>query len=422
MEYLSLTNKYPKLMKINRRNLLKRLSATPILGALASPALSVLPSTILANTPSDYQRDLFKELGLRTFINCAGPFTSMTGCLMPKEVLETIEVTGRQYVDLDTLQERVGERIAELLECEAAVVSSGCFGAMSIAAAGAIAGMDKNIVDQLPDTSGLKNEVILQESHMGGYVRAVTNIGAKLVLIKTPDDLKKAVNKRTSMMWFLNKYNHKGEINDEQWVALGKKYQIPTLNDCASDIPPMDNLFKYTKMGFDMVTFSGGKGLRGPQSAGLLIGKKKYIEAAKLHTPPRTNVGRAMKVNKEEILGMLVALEIYLAKDHEQEWKMWERQVKHIQDAANSVKGVTTEVFLPEIANEVPTLRIDWDHKKLDVKPQEVREKLRLGHPSILTWPTDETLQITTWMMEPGQERVVAHRVKQVLEEFIGNN
>ena len=343
-------------MMINRRKLLKRLSATPLLGTLSAPTLAVLPSTSMANTTSGYQRDLFKELGLRTFINCAGPFTSMTGCLMPEEVLEAIKITGRQYVDLDTLQERVGARIAELLECEAAIVSSGCFGAMSIAAAGAISGMDKNIVNQLPDTSGLKNEVILQESHMGGYVKAVTNIGAKLVLIKTPDELKKAVNKRTSMMWFLNKLNHQGEINDEEWVALGKKYQIPTLNDCASDIPPMDNLFKYTKMGFDMVTFSGGKGLRGPQSAGLLIGKKKYIEAAKLHTPPRTNVGRAMKVNKEEILGMLVALEIYLAKDHEQEWKMWEQQVKHIQDAANSVDGITTEIFLPEIANEVPTL------------------------------------------------------------------
>ena len=408
-------------MMINRRKLLKRLSATPFIGALAAPALTVLPTTSVAENPLDYQRDLFKELGLRTFINCAGPFTSMTGCLMPDEVLDAIKATGRQYVDLDTLQERVGARIAELLECEAAVVSSGCFGAMSIAAAGAISGMDKSIVGQLPDTSGLKNEVILQESHMGGYVKAVTNIGAKLVLIKTPNDLRKAINKRTSMMWFLNKFNHKGEINDQQWVALGKKYQIPTLNDCASDIPPMDNLFKYTKMGFDMVTFSGGKGLRGPQSAGLLIGKKKYIEAAKIHTPPRTNVGRAMKVNKEEILGMLVALEIYLAKDHEQEWEMWEQQVKHIQDAANSVKGVTTEVFLPEIANEVPTLRIDWDHEKFDVKPQKVREKLKLGHPSILTWPTDETLQVTTWMMEPGQERVVAHRVKQVLEEFLGS-
>ncbi|GJM27624.1 MAG: L-seryl-tRNA selenium transferase [Cyclobacteriaceae bacterium] len=399
---------------ITRRKLIKGLSSVPFLSGLTTTGLLANSTTTAIGAQG---RDLFKELGLQTFINCAGPFTSMTGCLMPEEVLESIKVAGRQYVDLDTVQDRVGERIAQLLDCEAAVVSSGCFGAMTIAAAGAISGMDTKIVDQLPDTTGLKNEVILQESHMGGYVRAVTNVGAKLVLVKSKKDLKKAVNEKTSMMWFLNKFNNKGEINDLEWVELGKKYKIPTLNDCASDIPPVDNLFKYTRMGFDMVTFSGGKGLRGPQSAGLLIGKKKYIEAAKLHTPPRTNVGRAMKVNKEEILGMLVALEIYLARDHQKDWKMWEEQIDHIRAAIDTVEGVTTEVYLPEIANEVPTLRVTWEQEKVKATYAEIRERLRVGHPSINIWPHDEDIQITTWMMVPGQERIVATRVKELLEQ-----
>lgn len=403
---------------ISRRKLLRGLSSIPFLGGLTGIGM-VTGIDANAVTPDVLStgRDLFKELGLRTFINCAGPFTSMTGCLMPDEVLNTIKTTGHQYVDLDTLQNRVGERIAELLNCESAVVSSGCFGAMSIGVAGVISGMDQKIVDQLPDTSGLKNEVILQESHMGGYLRALTNVGVKLVLVKSARDLKRAINEKTAMLWFLNKSNNIGEINDEEWAALGKKYNIPTFNDCASDIPPVDNLFKYTQMGFDMVAFSGGKGLRGPQSAGLLIGKKKYIDAAKLHTPPRSNIGRGMKVNKEEIFGMLVALEIYLAKDHKKEWKMWEQQVKHIQQAANSVDGVTTEIYLPEIANEVPTLRVNWDQSKVKATYAEVREKLRLGHPSIHIWPDDKTFQITTWMMEPGRERIVAKRVKEALEE-----
>ena len=403
---------------ISRRKLLRGLSSIPFLGGLTGIGM-VAGNDANAVTPDVLSpgRDLFKELGLRTFINCAGPFTSMTGCLMPEEVLDTIKTTGHQYVDLDTLQEKVGERIAELLHCEASVVSSGCFGAMTIGVAGAISGMDRKIVDQLPNTSGLSNEVIVQESHMGGYDRALTNAGAKIVSVKTPKDLKRAINNKTCMMWFLNKSNNKGEINDEEWAALGKKYNIPTFNDCASDIPPVDNLFKYTQMGFDMVAFSGGKGLRGPQSAGLLIGKKESIEAAKLHTPPRTNVGRAMKVNKEEILGMLVALEIYLATDHKKEWKMWEQQVKHIQQAASSVDGVTTEIYLPEIANEVPTLRVNWDQSKVKATYAEIREKLRLGHPSIHIWPDDKTFQITTWMMEPGRERIVAKRVKEALEE-----
>jgi L-seryl-tRNA(Ser) seleniumtransferase len=404
---------------ITRRSLLRKLSAVPILGGLAGMGLTSGVSTkAFSQNILPYTRNLFKELGLRTFINVAGPITSMTGCLMPDEVLDTIKASGTQYVDLDNLQDKVGERIAELLDCEYATVSSGCFGAMTIAIAGVISGMDQKIVDQLPDTSGLKNEVILQESHMGGYCRALTNAGAKIVLIKTRKDLKQAINDKTAMLWFLNKENGKGEIKHEEWVEIGQKYGVPTFNDCASDIPPVENLFKYTKMGFDLVAFSGGKGLRGPQSAGLLLGKKKYIEAARLHTPPRANLGRGMKVNKEEILGMLVALEMYLAKDHDKEWSMWEDQIKLIRESVTSVEGVEAETFIPEIANQVPTLRISWDQSKIKITAGEVREKLLQGHPSIQIWPDKDQVRISTWMMEPGRERVVAHRLREV---FIKN-
>jgi L-seryl-tRNA(Ser) seleniumtransferase len=402
---------------INRRKLLKVLTGVPFLGGMAGIGLaSEKSSYALAKPLLGQGRDLFAELGLRTFINCAGPFTSMTGCLMPNEVLNTIRKTGLEYVDLVSLQDKVGERIAQLLHCEAAIVSSGCFGAMSIGAAGVISGMDKSIVNQLPDVKDLKHEIILQESHMGGYTKALTNIGAKLVLVKNEEELKRAINEKTAMLWFLNKYNRKGKIDDESWVALGQQYNIPTFNDCASDIPPIDNLFKYTKMGFDLVAFSGGKGLRGPQSAGLLLGKKKYIDAAKLHAPPQVNIGRGMKVNKEEILGMLVALEIYLAKDHKKEWQIWETQIKHIQQTIDKVDGVSSEIYLPEIANEVPTLRVTWDQSKIKATYAEVRKRLRMGDPAIEIWPRDENMQITTWMMEPGQERMVAKRIREVLE------
>ncbi len=403
---------------IQRRRLLKVLSSLPFLGGMAGVGSTLLDQkSTLTQAAVGHERELFKELGLRTFINCAGPFTSMTGCLMPDEVLDAIRKTGQDYVDLSVLQDKVGDRIAELLDCEAAIVSSGCFGAMSIGVAGVMTGMDRELVQQLPDTEGLKNEIIVQESHKGGYTKALTNVGAKLITVNNAEELDRAISERTAMLWFLNKANKKGEINDEEWVALGKKHDIPTFNDCASDVPPVDNLFKYTRMGFDLVAFSGGKGLRGPQSAGLLFGKKKYIDAAKLNAPPSVNIGRGMKVNKEEIVGMLVALEIYLAKDHEQEWKMWEDQIKHIQKAVDSVEGVTSEIYLPEIANEVPTLRVTWDQESGKATYAEVRKRLRFGHPSIEIWPHDTDMQITTWMMEPGQERAVAQRVKEALEE-----
>ncbi|WP_299530124.1 aminotransferase class V-fold PLP-dependent enzyme [Ulvibacterium sp.] len=399
----------------SRRKVLKTLSTLPLIGGLLGPEL--LRAKVVEKTiAKPLARDFFKELGIRTFINAAGTYTSMTGSLMPKEVTDAITYGTSDYVNLDELQDKVGERIAQLLDCEYATVSSGCFGAMSIGMAGVLCGSDQEKVKQLPNTEGMKNEVILQESHNIGYTQALTNTGAKLVWVKTAKELEKAISKKTAMLWFLNANAEKGEIKWEEFVALGKKHNIPTFIDCAADVPPVENLFRFTKMGFDLVAFSGGKGLRGPQSAGLLLGKRKYIEAARMHTPPRgTTIGRGMKVNKEEVLGMLVALELYLAKDHKKEWQLWEDQIKLISDSAKSIKGVETEIHVPPHANHVPSLRIRWDEKVVKISKDDMRKKLRDGHPSIETVGNKEEVGITTWMMEPGQERIVAARVKEVL-------
>ncbi|SDM37258.1 aminotransferase class V-fold PLP-dependent enzyme [Kriegella aquimaris] len=399
----------------SRRKVLKTLSALPLVGGILGPSM-LTAKAVETTIAKPIARDFFKELGVRTFINAAGTYTSMTGSLMRKEVTEAINYGATEYVNLDELHDKVGERIAQLLECEYATVSSGAFGAMTIGLAGVICGMDTEKVAQLPDTTGLKNEVIVQEAHDIGYTHALLNTGAKLVQVKTAKELEKAINKNTAMLWFLNANTDMGEIDREAFVALGKKHGIPTFIDCAADVPPVDNLFKFTKMGFDLVAFSGGKGIRGPQSAGLLLGKRKYIEAARLHTPPRgTTIARGMKVNKEEVLGMLAALEVYLAKDHKEEWELWENQIKLISDSALSVKGVETEIHVPPHANHVPSLRIKWDESVVKITKDEMRKRLRDGHPSIETVGGKEEVGITTWMMEPGQERTVAQRVKEVL-------
>ena len=399
---------------INRRKLLKSLTALPFMGSLLNAKAAGIASTEMLT--SMVGRDYFTELGVRTFINAAGTYTAMTGSLMPKEVAEAISYGTTQYVNLDDLQDKVGERIAELLDCEYATVTSGCFGAMSIAMAGVLCGKDPQKVKQLPKTEGWANEVIIQEKHQIGYAQALTNVGAKVVLVKSMKDLEKAINSKTAMLWFLNANADEGEIKWEEFVAAGKKHNIPTFIDCAADVPPVSNLFKFTKMGFDLVAFSGGKGIRGPQSAGLLLGKRSYIEAARMHTPPRgETIGRGMKVNKEEILGMLVALELYLQKDHDKEWALWEGQIKHISDKALSVEGVETEIHVPPHANHVPSLRIQWDEKKVKITPDQLREELRLGHPSIQTVGNKTSVGITTWMMVPGQERIVADRIHEIL-------
>ena len=395
-----------------RRALLKKFGGLPLIGGLFGAGI------FNHNPVSAYplRRDYFKELGVRTFINAAGTYTFMTGSLMRPEVLEAYNYATNDYVILDDLQDKVGERIASLLHCEAATITSGAASAITLGTAGILSGMDEEKVIQIPDLTGMKSEVIIQKSHKIGYGHAIRNCGVKIIEIVTKKELEKAINDNTAMMWFFNGNNFVGEIRDKEFVEIAQKHGIPTFNDCAADVPPVENLWKYTDMGFDLVAFSGGKGLRGPQSGGLLLGKKKYIHAARLHAAPRGNtVGRGMKVNKEEVLGMLATVESYLTRDHQKDWALWEMQIKTIVDAIASIPGVVPESHVPKVANHVPSLRLSWDQSKIKMTPDELRQKLREGHPSIETVGGSESVGITTWMMQPGQERIVASRIKEIL-------
>ena len=400
----------------NRRDLLKGLVTLPLAGAAAAESLAAT-----SETNPDFGRDYFKELGVRTFVNAAGTYTMLTASLLHPEVVKAYNYATSQFVRLEDLQDKVGERIAELLKCEAAMVTSGAASAITLGTAGVITGGDPVKADQIPlDMTGLKNEVIVQKKHRVGYDHAIRNCGAKIIEVETRKDLENAINERTAMLWFLNSNNLEGKIKDVEFVELGKKHGIPTFNDCAADVPPVENLWKYTQMGFDLVCFSGGKGIRGPQSAGLLLGRKDLIAAARKNAPPNgSTVGRGMKVNKEEILGMLIALEVYLAKDFQQEWAMWEAQVKLISDAAASVPGVTPVYHVPVIANHVPSVRIKWDQTKVKISPADARKALLNGHPSIETMGGDESVDITTWMLNPGEERIVAKRLREILKAAV---
>lgn len=391
----------------------------PFLGAL--PGQSVLAGSLAGATFNAVERDYFKELGVRTFINAAGTYTMLTGSLPRPEVIQAINYAAKQYVRLEELQDRVGERIAELLKCEAAMVTTGAASAITFGTAAVLTGGDPDKVKRLPsDMTGMKTEVITQKSHRVGYDHAMRNCGVKLIEVETRKEMEAAINKNTAMMWFLNYSNFEGKVQWEEFLSIAKKHGIPTFIDCAADVPPTENLWKFTGMGFDLVCFSGGKGLRGPQSAGLLLGRKDLIAAAKKNAPPIGDaIGRGMKVNKEEIVGMLAALEAYLSRDDKAEWDMWEKQIKLISDNATSVPGVTSEVHVPEIANHVPSLRIKWDEKKVKITPGEVRDALRNGHPSIETMGDKETIAITTWQMVPGEERIVGKRLKEILEKAV---
>lgn len=400
---------------MKRRDIIKGLSILPFAGG----ALGTLVPFESKALPPGPKRDLFKELGVRTFINAAGTYTFMTGSLMQEEVVEAIQSTSKNFCLLDELQDKVGEKIAQLTKAESAVVTAGCFSAMTLGLAGVLTGSDPKKVEQLPhlDGTGMRSEVIIQKGHNVGYSQALTNTGCKLVFIESIADVEKAINEKTALLWFLNIQSDKGSITHEEWVALGKKHNIPTMIDIAADVPPVSNLWKFNEMGFDLVCISGGKAIRGPQSAGILMGKKDLIAAARLSMPPRgSTIGRGMKVNKEEVVGMYVALDHYLKYDHEKEWKEWEKRIATIQDGIKNLNGINTEVKVPVLGNVTPTLHVTWDINKVKITTKELQERLRNGNPSIEVVGNEEAhISITSWVMKSGEDKIVAKRLKEEL-------
>jgi L-seryl-tRNA(Ser) seleniumtransferase len=281
-----------------------------------------------------------------------------------------------------------------------------------------LTGVDPRKIASLPLLTDMKSEVLIQKAHRFGYERAVRNTGVRMVEVESPADVDKAVTWHTAMMLFYNNNNKEGQIPDVEWVRLGKKYGVPTFNDAAADVPPVENFWKYTQMGFDLVAFSGGKGIRGPQSAGLLLGRKDLIAAARANSSPNGNaIGRGMKINKEELLGMMVAVEQFLKKDFAAESKDFEERAETVKKAATAVPGVQAEVFVPEVANHVPHVRITWDEAKLGLTPEQVITALREGTPSIRTRPSRNEVVVGVWMMRPGEAAVVAKRLREVLEK-----
>ena len=374
------------------------------------------------------ERDFFRELGVRTFINAAGTYTLLSASLMLPEVVAAMSYAAKLFVEMDELQEAGGKRIAELLGCEAAMVTSGAAAALTIGTAACLTLDDPVHVRQIPDLTGLKSEVIIQRSHRFLYDHAIRNCGIKFVEIETVAELENAISGNTAMMLFFNDNEPKGKINAEEFVALGKKHDIPTFNDAAADVPPTENLSKYLRMGFDLVTFSGGKGMRGPQNAGLLLGRKDLIRAARLNSAPNgDSIGRGYKVSKEAILGMVVALEMYLERDSAAETKEWERRINLLADSLADIDAVNVEIFVPPIANHVPHLKLTWDQDTLKVSAEEIRQHLRAGSVSIEAVPgysyepaaDREEIRFGVWMMQSNEAEIVAQRLREVFRQAV---
>ena len=406
---------------MKRRDLIKGLSLLPLGGSLLGNAIP-LQSIAGTSKPAVKGRNLVKELGIRTFINAAGTYTTMSASLMHEEVMDAIDQSAKEFCMLNEVQDKVGEKIAQMVHSEAAMVTAGAFSALTLGMAGILTGTDAEKIKRLPhrlQEAGMKSEVLLQKGHFDGYEQALHNTGATIIPVETAEDVARAVNEKTASMHFLNCNALEGKIMHDEWLALAKKYNLPATIDIAADVPPVSNLWKYNDMGFSFVALSGGKAIRGPQSTGILMGKKEIIAGARLNDSPNgVTIGRGMKVNKEEMLGMYAALDKYINEDHDKEWKMWEDNIGYINDAVKKVKGVTTEITVPPIANHTPKLTITWDKNIVHLDQKQLGEKLRNGDPSIevISWgEPDNNISLTVFMLKKGEHKIVAKRIQQEL-------
>ena len=393
-------------MKLTRRRLLETAAMSPAAAAAATGA------ALTASSPSS----LYARLGVKPVINGVGVVTVLGGSIMPPEVVRAMEEASRYFIPLPELEKKVGARIAELLQAPAAMVTCGAASAIAVGTAACLSQGDPAKLRRLPDRQGIRFEVIQQKSHRSGYEHQMELCGAKIVTVETRKELEAAINEKTGMMFFLNKGEPDGEIKSGDFVKIGKDRGVPTMNDAASDATPKENLWKYTKLGFDLVIFSGGKALRGPQSSGLLLGRKDLIEASFPAMSPFGGIGRGMKVGKEELCGLLAAVERYLKVDHEAEFRELEARVASIRATLKGIAGVETDRHVPVIANEVPHVTVQWDESARGLSSQQVSEKLMAGDPPIhVQRPGQGQLLISVWMMRGDEHKLVGRRLREIL-------
>lgn len=396
-------------MKIRRRGLLRSGLTLPLAGAL--PA---------AVGPSVYQR-----LGVPTFINAYGTLTTLGGTLMEPEVLAAMNDAAGHFVAIHDLQKRVGERLAELTGAEAGFVTAGASCSICLATCAVTVGGDVSKIRRLPDLTGSKTEIVMQKAHTGAgnpYDHNWRMIGTRIIAAETADEIRAAIGPRTAALGMVLSHNSEGhKVELAEMIAIAHKAGLPLILDAAAEIPPASNLKKFVAMGADLVAFSGGKNLRGPQCSGLLLGRKDLVAAAYANSAPNNHFARIAKVGKEEIVGLLTAVERALARDEAGERRRQEAQLARVAAGMRGVPTVKTEMITNQDYSHSPRLSIQWDEAKLGMTAGQVNDRLRAGTPSIVaadmtkfrpSWPG---LGIFAGCLREGEEKVVVERVRAIL-------
>jgi uncharacterized pyridoxal phosphate-dependent enzyme len=412
----------------DRRSFMKWVVAAPLLMQIASRDLYAKAASLAGKDTSD---NIYKRLGVKTVINCRGTWTYLSGSLEWPEVRAAQVEAARHFVNILELQRAAGRKLAELTGAPSGMVTSGAAGAMASATAACIAGSDPKNIWQLPDTTGLKDQVIMA----GGrslFDSAIRLAGGKLVLVFSPDEMESAINDQTAMIYT----THLGDTLKKE-LAVAQAHKVPLLLDDAAGIPPIENIKLYARMGIDLYTFSGGKGLCGPQCSGVLLGRKDLIEAALLNTSPYEGaVCRPMKVGKEEVMGCLAAIETWLKVDSDALYRQWNQRAQRIARLVGTVPGVKTEIYVPDDGNRYPTVRVSWDQQGWNFSVMDCVQKLRDGDPVIEVLGPDnpsgvpgaregnptrkerhepDRLELVSMTIQPGEEIVAGQRLRSIL-------
>lgn len=397
--------------------------------ALSLPASQLVPGNAISQAtyavPTSFSRDYFAEIGVKPFINAAGGYSAFGGARMRPEVAETIRYGTYNKAKVDDLHDAVGKRIAEMAQCEAAMVTSGAAASMVLATAAAMTNGEQEKIEQLPDTTGLRNEVIIQKNHRYTYDRALIVAGAKLVEVASEEELIEAIGPKTAMMfWLLANHNPDGDnISMDRYLEIAREHNIPTFLDGATMTPPASNVINACKLGFDLVGFSGGKGLRGPYSAGLLLGNKELVAHSRANSSPNSRaLGRGMKVAPEEYIGMMVAFETALNINEEEDFKRKREGFSRLLDEIGELPGLKSEVIVDAgMVNEL-YLDLEWDQAQIKITIDEFVKSLRRGSPAIeirMLKFAGGRVQLSATVLSEGQEITVGRRIRDVLTAAI---
>ncbi len=413
--------------KINRRAFLHAiavLSASTIgRKAMAAPAANKRTSWSGKITGLGESGNVYEELGLTTVINGQGTMTYLGGSLMRPEAEAVMKLASLHFVNINDLEAAAGKRIAEMLKLPqgySALITSGAASAIQNGYSGILTGSNETYIKQIPDLTGLKSEVIIQKAHRSPWNHQIRATGVKLVEVETVADVHNAISERTAAMHFLNLADPDGQIKREEWLKLAHAVNLPAFIDAAADTPPKSHLWDYANMGYDLISFSGGKAMRGPQCTGLLIGRQEMISNALLNMSPNEDtLGRPTKVGKEEIVGMLKTLEIYLAEDEQELAKDQWRRLDVIANRVSKIPGVTVTKNVPEIANNFPTIQIHLDPSKFSVDAGQVNRELASMKPSIVLGGGGHhgggSIGVTAIVLQPGHEQIIADSLSKVL-------